>query len=178
MDILAFSSCFGMMSCWGKQKKTQIYFSKKKIHIRHIWGHPLQNIWQLYGENILQEQYNMWGAHGAKMSTCCTPHSPPSSCSPKEAKLWSANAHCCQCYHLFINIHPGDMSKQLFSDLQYVRSGILIIHILRKISHDPLLDNLFYNVSCDLSFWHWSYSLRACLMSLRICIVCLELYVW
>ena len=123
MDILAFSSCFGMMSCWGKQKKTQIYFSKK-IHIRHIWGHPLQNIWQLYGENILQEQYNMWGAHGAKMSTCCTPHSPPSSCSPKEAKLWSANAHCCQCYHLFIIIHSSDMSKQLFSDLQYVILGI------------------------------------------------------
>ena len=29
------------------------------------------------------------------------------------------------------------MSKELFSDMQYVRSGILIIHILRKISHDP-----------------------------------------
>ena len=40
--------------------------------------------------------------------------------SPKEAKLWSANAHCCQCYHLFIVIHPCDMSKQIFSYLQYV----------------------------------------------------------
>ena len=82
-------------------------FQKNIFHIKHIWGHPLQNIWQLYSENTLQEQYNMWGAHGAKMSTCCTPHSPPSSCSPKEAKLWSANAHCCQCYRLFIILHPA-----------------------------------------------------------------------
>ena len=100
----------------------------------------------------MQQQYNMWGAHGAKMSTCCTPHSPPSSCSPKEAKLWSANAHCCQCYHLFIIIHPCDMSKHflicsmlcwvsaralamIYADL--VLLGFSIIHILRKISHDP-----------------------------------------
>ena len=40
---------------------TDVLFKKNIFHIKHIWGHPLQNIWQLYGENILQEQYNMWG---------------------------------------------------------------------------------------------------------------------
>ena len=117
--------------------------------------------------------------------------------SPKEAKLWSANAHCCQCYHLFIVIHPCDMSKQIFSYLQYVILGICRkkrllsaydicwfgVPIILNHSHSEkifswsLPDNLFYIVSCDLSFWHLSYSFRACLMSLRICIVCFDLFV-
>ena len=91
-----------------------------------------------------------------------------------------------------------DMSKQLFSDGSYVMLGIcrkraymlLAYNIcwfgvprIPNYSHSEknfswsLPDNLFYIVSCDLSFWHLSYSFRACLMSLRICIVCLELFV-
>ena len=94
------------------------------------------------------------------MSTCCTPHSPPSSCSPKEAKLWSANAHCCQCYQLFIIIHPCvviwannyflmcNMSCWVSAEKEPLLLAYNIcwfgvpripnnIHILRKISHDP-----------------------------------------
>ena len=84
--------------------------------------------------------------------------------------------------------------EQTFSDLQYVMLGICkspcydicwfgVARIL-NYSHSEknfswsLPDNLFYIVSCDLSFWHLSYSFRACLMSLPICIVCFDLFVW
>ena len=48
------------------RRRHRYTFQKNIFHIRHIWGHPLQNIWQLYSENTLQEQYNMWGGTWCK----------------------------------------------------------------------------------------------------------------
>ena len=108
---------------------------------------------EVYGANILQEQYNMWGAHGAKMSTCCNP--------PRQKK-----PNCDRRMHIAVNVIIFSSSFTLVIFL----SAICYVEYLQISAYDicwfgvpwilnyshskkkfswSIPDNLFYVISCD-----------------------------
>ena len=140
----------------------------------------------------MQQQYNMWGGTWCKNVHVLHPAFAPLLLLAKRSQIVIGE---CTLLSMLSSLHHHSpfWYEQTFSDLQYVMLGICkspcydicwfgVARIL-NYSHSEknfswsLPDNLFYIVSCDLSFWHFSHSFRACLMSLRICIVCLELFV-